>query len=73
MLRYLILLLAVASSPALAQQQQPQGFTPSQMAVQIDAAVGQMAQQLEAAQAEIARLKQEISKMKAGQEKPESK
>jgi hypothetical protein len=58
------IVLSLLAMPALAQQ-----LSPSQIAVALDQAIGQMAQQLEQLQKENAELKRELDQAKQQQEK----
>ncbi len=63
-----IALVLILSTPAFAQQ--PQQITPSQVAVQIDSAIGQLATALEQSQAQVKALQEQIKLLQA---KPDTK
>lgn len=65
-----IALAFILSSLSAAFAQQPQQITPSQVAVQIDSAIGQLATALEQSQAQVKALQEQIKLLQA---KPDTK
>jgi hypothetical protein len=58
-------LLLIATAALAQQQQQQQAQSPSQLAIQIDQAIGLLAQRTEFAESQVKQLQEELAKLKA--------
>ena len=67
---FILAALALAALCGSASAQQPQHITPSQMALQIDNAIGQLATTLEQSQEQVKALQEQIKSLQA---KPDTK